>query len=44
MKVLLVTNMYPTPETPYYGIFVKAIKRYPTLFFSLMEENPKRNI
>lgn len=23
MKVLLVTNMYPTPETPYYGIFVK---------------------
>ena len=23
MKVLLVTNMYPSEESPYYGIFVK---------------------
>jgi glycosyltransferase involved in cell wall biosynthesis len=23
MKVLVVTNMYPTPEMPYYGIFVR---------------------
>lgn len=23
MKVLIVTNMYPTPQAPYYGIFVK---------------------
>lgn len=32
MKVLIVTNMYPTKETPFYGIFVaeqeKAIKKY----------------
>ena len=23
MRVLIVTNMYPTPDRPYYGIFVK---------------------
>lgn len=32
MKVLIVTNMYPTEDTPFYGIFVaeqeKAIRRY----------------
>lgn len=31
MKILLVTNMYPTEETPYYGIFVseqvRAVKK-----------------
>ena len=26
MKVLLVTNMYPTEDAPYYGIFVKEQK------------------
>lgn len=36
MKILLVTNMYPTTESPYYGIFVaeqeKALKRiYPDI-------------
>lgn len=32
MRVLIVTNMYPTKDTPYYGIFVseqeRAIKKY----------------
>lgn len=40
MKVLLVTNMYPTKETPYYGIFVSeqqaAIKKsFPNVEFGV---------
>lgn len=40
MKILIVTNMYPTKENPFYGIFVseqeKALKKYfPDLVFGI---------
>ncbi|MCC8036549.1 MAG: glycosyltransferase [Bacteroidales bacterium] len=44
MKILIVTNMYPTAQKPFYGIFVKeqveALKRrYPDLEFDIFVIN-----
>ncbi len=48
MKVLALTNMYPTPDAPYYGIFVRntldAIRRAdPSIAIDLLFVNGRRN-